>query len=101
MSSTHTLSATAAFTVSRLSSDCAAWASRLVRSPMSWASRRGTVGASAPRAYSSHFAGSSFAETRRWNEQKPRRPAENDLRTTPGAAAGHPAAPYDADEAFD
>ena len=95
MSSTHTLSATAAFIVSPRCSDCAASASRLVRSPMSWASHRGTLGASAPRAYSSHFAGSSFAETRRWNELKPRRPGENDVRTTLGAA------PYDADEAFD
>ncbi len=101
MNSTHTLTATAAFTVLRLSSDYAGWGSRLVRSPMSWASRHGTLGASAPRAYSSHFDGNSFAETRRWNELKRRRPDENDVRTTLGAAAGRPAAPYDADEAFD
>ena len=67
---------------------------------MSWASRHGTLGASPPRAYSSHFAESSFAETRRWNELKPRRRDENDVRTTLGAAAGHPAAPYDAVKAF-
>ena len=101
MSSAHTLTATAAFTASPRCSDCAAWASRLVRSPMSWASRHGTPAASAPRAYSSHFAGSSFAETRRWNELKPRRPDENDVRTTLGGATGHPAALHDADEAFD
>jgi hypothetical protein len=73
----------------------------LVRSPISWASRLGTRGASAPRAFSSHFAGSSFAETTRWNELKPRRLDENDVRTTLGAATGHPAALHDADEGFD
>jgi hypothetical protein len=33
-----------------------------------------TEGASAPRAYSSPYAGSSFAGTRRSNELKPRLP---------------------------
>jgi hypothetical protein len=94
------LTTTAAFAVSPRCSASAALASRSVRSPMSWASRHGTLGASAPRAYSSHFAGSSIAETRRLNELKLRRPDENDARTTLAAAAGRPAAPYDADKGF-
>lgn len=97
----HILTATAASTASRQCSDCVAWALRLVKLPMSWASRHGMLGASPPRACSSPFAVSSSAGTRLRKERKPRRPDENDVRTTLGAAAGRPAAPYDVDDGFD